>query len=119
MPDSRKPNARRKTLTIRGLAGHSASSLYVELPKADTVGARGLTMLYPALESTASLLARVRAGDSGARDRLLVRYMAILRRWAHGRLPRRARHLADTEDLVQTTLVRALDGVQRFEPRRE
>src|SRR5213594_2685605 len=82
-------------------------------------GARGLTMASPGLESTASLLARVRAGDSHARDHLLVRYVAILRRWAHGRLPRRARHLADTEDLVQTTLVQALDGVEKFEPRRE
>jgi RNA polymerase sigma-70 factor, ECF subfamily len=70
-------------------------------------------------ESTASLLAKVRAGDEEARDRLVIRYMALLRRWAHGRLPPRARDLADTDDLVQTILIRALDGVERFEPRRE
>lgn len=70
-------------------------------------------------ESTASLLVKVREGDEDARTRLVVRYRAFLRRWAHGRLPPRARRLADTEDLVQTTLLRALDGVKRFEPRRE
>ena len=71
------------------------------------------------LESTATLLGRVRAGDQDARERLVVRYLALLKRWAHGRVPPRARGLADTDDLVQTTLVRALNGVQHFEPRRE
>lgn len=71
------------------------------------------------LESTATLLAQVRAGNEDARERLVVRYLALLTRWAHGRVPARARHLADTDDLVQTTLVRALNGVQHFEPRRE
>jgi RNA polymerase sigma-70 factor (ECF subfamily) len=71
------------------------------------------------LESTATLLSRVRAGDEDARERLMLRYLALLKRWAHGRVPPRARGLADTDDLVQTTLVRALDGVQHFEPRRE
>ena len=71
------------------------------------------------LESTATLLGRVRAGDQDAREQLVVRYLALLKRWAHGRLPPRARGLADTDDLVQTTLVRALNGVQHFEPRRE
>ena len=70
-------------------------------------------------ESTASLLARVRDGDDAARSRLVVRYLAILRRWAHGRCPPRARPLLDTDDLVQTTLLRALERVTRFEPRRE
>ena len=71
------------------------------------------------LESTATLLRRVRAGDQDARERLVVRYLALLKRWARGRVPPRARGLADTDDLVQTTLVRALNGVQHFEPRRE
>lgn len=71
------------------------------------------------LESTATLLGRVRAGDQDARERLVVRYLALMKRWAHGRLPPRARGLADTDDLVQTTLVRALNGVQNFESRRE
>lgn len=71
------------------------------------------------VESTATLLARVRAGEADARERLLGRYLPLLRRWAHGRVPPRARRLADTDDLVQTALVRALNAVERFEPRRE
>ena len=71
------------------------------------------------LESTASLLARVRSGDVSAHDDLVRRYFQILSRWAHGRLPASARDLVDTDDLVQVTLLHALDKVERFEPRRE
>jgi RNA polymerase sigma factor (sigma-70 family) len=71
------------------------------------------------LESTATLLARVRNGDHEARERLVRRYLVLLQRWAHGRVPPRARRFADTDDLVQTTLMRALGAVQHFEPRRE
>jgi RNA polymerase sigma-70 factor (ECF subfamily) len=71
------------------------------------------------LESTATLLTRVRAGDEDARERLVARYLALLRRWAHGRVPPRARGLADTDDLVQATLLRALNALPHFEPRRE
>ena len=71
------------------------------------------------LESTATLLTRVRAGDEDARERLVVRYLALMKRWAHGRVPARARRFADTDDLVQTTLLRALNAVPHFEPRRE
>jgi RNA polymerase sigma-70 factor (ECF subfamily) len=71
------------------------------------------------LESTVILIDRMRQGDLGARDALLERYLPVLRRWAHGRLPPHARGLADTEDLVQVTLVRALDRLPAFEPRRE
>ena len=69
-------------------------------------------------ETTATLLARVRAGDRGANDALVRRYLPALRRWAHGRLPPWARDLADTDDLVQVTLLRALRQVEAFEPRR-
>ena len=71
------------------------------------------------LESTASLLARVRENEPQARDRLVRRYLPILRRWARGRVPTPARDLVDTDDLVQVTLLRALDRVDSFEPRRE
>jgi RNA polymerase sigma-70 factor (ECF subfamily) len=71
------------------------------------------------LEATAALLARVRAGDDAARDRLLARYLPILRRWSHGRLPAFARQLADTDDLVQITFLRALNRLKDFEPNRE
>ncbi len=70
-------------------------------------------------ESTAALLQRIRGGDESARDRLLERYLPVLRRWAHGRLPARARGFADTDDLVQITLVRVLKQLERFEPRHE
>jgi RNA polymerase sigma factor (sigma-70 family) len=71
------------------------------------------------LESTATLLARVRDGDRLAREDLVRRYLATLLRWGHGRLPSHARDLSDTQDLVQVTLLKALDHVGSFEPRRE
>lgn len=76
-------------------------------------------MTPPNPESTAILLQRIREGDSAARDRLLERYLPVLRRWAHGRLPAKARGFADTDDLVQITLVRVLKQLERFEPRHE
>lgn len=73
----------------------------------------------PGLESTAFLLEQVRGGDPAARERLVARFLPPLRRWAHGRLPGHARSLADTDDLVQVSLLRALDHVDGFEARRE
>jgi len=70
-------------------------------------------------ESTAALLELVRAGDPSATDRLVRRCLPALRRWAHGRLPVRARGMVDTDDLVQVSVLRALNQVGRFEPRRE
>jgi RNA polymerase sigma-70 factor (ECF subfamily) len=72
-----------------------------------------------AIESTASLLMRVRQGDAPARERLAGRYMSMLARWAHGRLPRAARDLVDTDDLVQSTLIRAFNHLDSFQPRGE
>lgn len=68
------------------------------------------------LESTATLLELVQAGDEAARDRLVRRYLPGLTRWAHGRLPGRARGMVDTDDLVQVALLRALAKVGSFEP---
>ncbi|MCA9753278.1 MAG: RNA polymerase sigma factor [Gemmatimonadetes bacterium] len=73
----------------------------------------------PDLERTAELLQAVRNGHPAAKNRLVARYLPILRRWAHGRLPAHARDLSDTDDLVQITLIRALDKIGDFEPRRE
>ena len=70
-------------------------------------------------ESTAVLLAQVRCGDAAARERLCSRYLPRIRAWAHGRLPPRARCLADTDDLAQMVLTRALAALDRFESRRE
>jgi non-specific serine/threonine protein kinase len=68
--------------------------------------------------STASLLDQVREGDPAATARLVKRYLPILHRWAHGRLPARARHYSDTDDLVQVALIRGLRHVKDFEHRR-
>jgi RNA polymerase sigma factor (sigma-70 family) len=71
------------------------------------------------LESTRTLILRVRDGDESARNRLFARFLPGLRRWAHGRLPARARCLVDTDDVVQVSLVRALSRVEEFDPRRQ
>jgi RNA polymerase sigma-70 factor (ECF subfamily) len=71
------------------------------------------------LQSTTVLLDRVRGGDDDAREELMRRMLPRVRRWAHGRLPRSARDLADTDDLVQLSLLRALEHVREFEPRHE
>ena len=73
----------------------------------------------PPLDSTAVLIGRVKAGDSDAREQLVARYHPLLMRWAQGRLPSGSRGLADTSDLVQVTLLRVLDRLGEFEPRRE
>jgi RNA polymerase sigma-70 factor, ECF subfamily len=70
-------------------------------------------------ETTFALLERVRAGDTGALDTLLGRYLPRLRRWARGRLPRFARDLTDTDDIVQETLLRSFKQMERFEARNE
>jgi RNA polymerase sigma factor (sigma-70 family) len=70
-------------------------------------------------ESTATLLARVRDGDDEAMNRLLERCLPVLRRWAHGRLPRSMRDVLDTGDIVQDTVIAALRRLDRFEARRE
>lgn len=66
-------------------------------------------------ETTALLLDRARGGDEAARDRLAARYLPMLRRWAHGRLPPSTRDLTDTDDLVQVTLFRVLKQIGTFE----
>lgn len=71
----------------------------------------------PPAEATVLLLRRVINGDATARDVLLRRYLPLLRRWAHGRLPTMARDLSDTDDLVQVTLIRALNHLHGFECR--
>jgi RNA polymerase sigma factor (sigma-70 family) len=71
------------------------------------------------LEGTEILLARLRAGDQSALDTLIARYLAPLRRWARGRLPRWARDMRDTDDLVQETLVATLNHLDDFEVRKE
>jgi RNA polymerase sigma factor (sigma-70 family) len=70
-------------------------------------------------EKTVELFELIRRGDSSARDRLVSRYLPILTRWARGRLPGHARDLAETDDLVQETLVATLNHLNEFEVRHE
>ena len=69
------------------------------------------------LESTSELIRRVREGDRESLERLIERHVAPLRRYVSGRLPRWARDLADTDDLVQDTLLRTLSKMDAFEVR--
>ncbi|MEZ5467952.1 MAG: sigma-70 family RNA polymerase sigma factor [Lysobacterales bacterium] len=71
-------------------------------------------MDYRDPETTIELLQKSHDGDQAARDRLLARYLPILSRWAHGRLPQQARDLSETADLVQLTLIRALNNLPTF-----
>ena len=70
-------------------------------------------------ETSVELLAKVRAGDDGALERLLQRHVPLLRRWAGGRLPAWARDRDDTDDLVQETVVRTLRRIEAFDPQHE
>ena len=68
---------------------------------------------------TLSLLARASAGDAEALDEVVCRHRPLLVRWARGRLPIWARDLADTDDLVQNTLVKAIRNLNDFKPTSE
>jgi len=70
-----------------------------------------------ALTGTLELLEQFRRGDARARDLLVERSLPQLRKWARGRLPQWARSLADTQDLVQDAVMRALPKLESFESR--
>ncbi len=72
----------------------------------------------PLPEATVELVKAYQGGDVSARDRLIERCLPILRRWAHGRLPNYGRSLAETDDLVQVSMMRALNNLKRFDSRR-
>jgi len=69
--------------------------------------------------STFHLIQRFRGGDKQALEQLFSRHLPRLQRWAKGRLPRWARDLADTQDLVQETLLQTFKRLDVFEPERE
>ena len=68
-------------------------------------------------DPTSDLLDRARAGDEQALNELFERHLPRLKRWASGRLPRWARDIADTTDLVQDTMVMSLRHLDGFEHR--
>jgi len=69
------------------------------------------------LESTFVLIRRAQAGDQQALDQLFDRHLKPLERWARGRLPQWARDLADTDDLIQDTLLQTFKRIEDFEHR--
>jgi RNA polymerase sigma-70 factor (ECF subfamily) len=69
------------------------------------------------VESTVYLIQRAKSGDRVALDRLFARYAEPLQRWTSGRLPKWARDIADTDDLVQETLLQTFKRIGEFEPR--
>jgi len=90
------------------------------LPVRDVIpaGCANITALphcAPMSVPTEQLLRRIREGESAARQALYERCLPLLQRWAHGRLPARVRDIADTDDLVQVTLLRALNHLEEFE----
>ena len=70
-------------------------------------------------ESSYELIQRAQAGDGKAVDKLLARYRPRLQRWATGRLPRYARAMTDTDDLVQDALIGTFKNFKSFEHRGE
>jgi RNA polymerase sigma-70 factor (ECF subfamily) len=58
-------------------------------------------------------------GDRQALEQLFARHLPRLERWAKGRLPRWARDVADTQDLVQETLLQTFNRIDAFQPERE
>ncbi|MEO5618179.1 MAG: sigma-70 family RNA polymerase sigma factor, partial [Candidatus Eisenbacteria bacterium] len=69
------------------------------------------------LLATRELLSLAKQGEARAVAQLMERYLPRLQRWAAGRLPMHARSLLDTADLVQDTLLRVLEGLERIEVR--
>lgn len=69
--------------------------------------------------STLTLLTRARAGDAQALEDLFARYLPGLLKWTRGRLPRWARDLADTPDIVQEVLLETFKRIDGFEHRGE
>ena len=67
--------------------------------------------------STIELIDRARQGDQEALERLFARHHLPLRRWTSGRLPRWAREVVDTDDLVQDALLQTFRHIGDFEAR--
>jgi RNA polymerase sigma factor (sigma-70 family) len=69
------------------------------------------------LTTTIELLDRYKQGDTEAISLLVERSLPPLRRWARGRLPDWARGLAETQDLIQDAVIRAIPNLKHFEAR--
>ena len=70
-------------------------------------------------EVMSKLLYQAQQGDQEALNRLLQRSLPALRRWAHGRLPKSARGMPDTDDLVQDVVLEMLRKLDHLEARHQ
>lgn len=68
-------------------------------------------------DSSLDILERARQGDGQAARVMIERTVGPLKRWARGRLPDYARDNADTGDVVQDAVMRALGRLDSFEHR--
>ena len=66
-------------------------------------------------DTTLALLKEARDGDESAVNRLYRRVLPAVRQWARGQVPREARGVLDTDDLVQDTLMRTVAHLARLE----
>src|SRR5262249_53497880 len=71
------------------------------------------------VDSTVVLIERIKQGDSHALDQLARACLPELRRFAHGRLPRAARGMVTTQDIVADALRKSLEKVEAFHLRHE
>jgi RNA polymerase sigma-70 factor (ECF subfamily) len=67
------------------------------------------------LHTTWQLLARARAGDRQALEQLFARHLPPLQRWARSRLPKWARQMTETDDLVQDALAQTFKRLDHVE----
>jgi RNA polymerase sigma factor (sigma-70 family) len=67
--------------------------------------------------STVELVVRARLGDEGAWREIMARYEGPLRRSVRGRLPRAARGLTDTDDMMQDATLNVLRRLPLIELR--
>ena len=91
--------------------GDSEFVVYLREPSPDQICADD-----EPLETSSALIAKMKSGDGAAMEALMRRTLPALRRWARGRLPRYARDLMDTEDVVQEAVLSTLKRVGEFEP---
>jgi RNA polymerase sigma-70 factor (ECF subfamily) len=76
-------------------------------------------MLQNLPDRTPELLLRARGGDQRALEELFETHLPALREWAAGRLPRCARDLVETADLIQDVALQTFRGLDRFQYRGE
>lgn len=67
------------------------------------------------MTSSIVLVKQAQVGDPEAWKALVARYSPRLQKWVHGRLPSAARHLLDTDDVIQEVLMALLRRLPALE----